>query len=99
MDRLEIPVRTGRVTIDLEGCKGCTTLACVKACALFGTGLFRVEHGRPALVFDKDEAKRRCNECLGCERFCQACGQGALHIELDMFGLQAREEESGGNPG
>jgi hypothetical protein len=97
MDNLEIPVRTGRVVIDLKRCAGCTTFACVKACSLFGTGIFRVKSDRPCLVFEPEEARRRCNECLGCERFCEEYGRGALHIQLDMFGLNAREEETSGD--
>lgn len=99
MDKIQFAARTARITIDPERCEGCTTFACVKACSLFGTGIFRVEGNRPDLVFDLDEARRRCNECLGCERFCQMFGQGGLQIEVDTFGLEGTRKERSGNPG
>ena len=99
MDSLEFLIRTGKVVIDLDRCQGCETFGCVKACALFGTNLYRIENNLPALVFDPEETQRRCNECLGCEYACHQYGRGALRIELNMFGLVAREEGASGNPG
>jgi len=99
MNRLEFPVKTGKITINLDSCDSCLTLACVKACSLFGTGIYRAESSRPALVFSLEETARRCNECLGCEQFCLQYGNGAVRIELDMFGLNSLREEHDGHPG
>jgi Fe-S-cluster-containing hydrogenase component 2 len=79
--------RTGRVSIDHSRCDGCKTLACVKACSLYGAGILRVEKGKPVLSVSLDEAKRRDNECLACEMDCHFHGQRAIVISLPIEGL------------
>ncbi|MHC5053412.1 MAG: ATP-grasp domain-containing protein [Planctomycetota bacterium] len=76
--------RTGRVLVDERKCEGCTSLACVKACSLYGGYLYRVREGRMALGIPPDDVPRRCNECLACEYECRMRGQGALRIELPL---------------
>ncbi|HXZ91142.1 MAG TPA: hypothetical protein VEG61_08765 [Candidatus Dormibacteraeota bacterium] len=79
--------RTGEVTIDHNKCARCENYACIKADSLFGTGLLRIQGNKPVLATNSDEAKRICSECLACEIYCQAYGNGGLRIKLDMFGL------------
>ena len=83
----EFSFRTGKVIIDYEKCKECDTYACVKADSLFGTGILRIQNGQPTLVSTPEEAARRCNECLGCELYCQVYGKGGCTIVLDPLGL------------
>ncbi|MBI5956474.1 MAG: hypothetical protein HY871_05680 [Chloroflexi bacterium] len=79
--------RTGRVSIDHEKCLGCMTFACAKACSLYGSGILRVEKGKPVLNIPLEEAKRRCIECLACEIDCSLQGQQAITISLPIAGL------------
>lgn len=79
--------RTGEVSIDHSKCAGCKNYACIKADSLFGTGLLRIEAGKPVLTTSSEDAKRLCSECLACELYCQAYGNAGLHIKLDMLGL------------
>ena len=88
MSSVEFPFRTGKVTIDLRKCEDCRTFACVKACSLFGTSILRMAEGKPSLIPTCDEARRRCNECLACERFCKEYGAGGLEIDLPIPGLE-----------
>lgn len=87
MSLYEFRFRTGRVIIDHEKCQGCKSYPCIKACTLFGTNILRVEDGKPVLIPGFEEAKRRCNECLACELYCQDYGAKGLTMELGMFGL------------
>ncbi|MHC4251475.1 MAG: ATP-grasp domain-containing protein [Planctomycetota bacterium] len=80
----EYVFRTGRVLVDEKLCEGCTSLACVKACSLYGGYLYRVRDGRMALGIPPDAVPKRCNECLACEYECRVRGQGALRIELPL---------------
>ena len=80
--------RTGKVIIDYERCEECHNYACVKADSIFGVGLLRIQEGKPLLVTSPEEAKRRCNECLGCELYCQSYGNKGCRIELDTFGIE-----------
>jgi len=80
--------RTGRVSIDSAKCAGCPTFACVKACSLYGSGILRVEGGRPALSIPLEETRRRCLECLACEVGCWLQGRQAVTISLPMAGLE-----------
>lgn len=77
--------RTGEVLIDHNKCVQCANYACLKADSLFGTGVLRIRHGRPVLTTTLDDAKRLCNECLTCELYCQAYGNGGVRIVLDQF--------------
>jgi hypothetical protein len=88
MAGFEFEFRTGKVIIDYDQCKNCTSYACVKADSIFGTNILSIQNGRPALVTTTEEAKRRCNECLGCEIYCQSYGNKGIKIVLDMFGLE-----------
>jgi hypothetical protein len=88
MAGLEFEFRTGRVVIDYDRCKHCTSYACVKADSIFGTSILRIQDGKPALVTSPEEAKRRCNECLGCEIYCQSYGKKGIKIVLETFGLE-----------
>ncbi len=84
----EFETRTGRIAIDLEQCRGCKSFACIKACSLYGSGILRLERGRPALAVEPDEAKRRCLECLACELDCRLQALQALSISLPIEGLE-----------
>lgn len=88
MSTREFTFRTGSITIDYAKCADCRTHDCVSACAKFGTTLYRLEGGRPALVYAGEETGRRCIEDLACERYCQDDGNKGLAIHLDMFGLE-----------
>ncbi len=95
MTTLEFPFRTGKVTIDLEKCRGCQSYDCVEACARFGGNLFKVEDGLPVLIPSAEEAGRRCIEDLACELYCQDNGNKGLQITLDMFGLDEYRRKVG----
>jgi hypothetical protein len=88
MAKYEFEFRTGKVMIDYVRCRACTTYACVKADSIFGTGILRIQGGKPVLVTSPEEAKRRCNECLGCEIYCQLYGNKGCKIELEKFGFE-----------
>ncbi len=79
--------KTGSVVIDAALCEGCESLACVKACSLYGGYLYRVQDGRRVLGIPLDEVPRRCTECCACEYECQRRGQKALTITLPIEGL------------
>ena len=83
----EFEFRTGKVSIDHSKCTHCTTHACAKACSLYGTGILRIQEGRPLLGIGVDEAKRLCIECLACEHYCLSEGQEAITIALPIAGL------------
>jgi len=74
--------RTGSVFVDDARCEGCTSLACVKACSMYGGYLYRVEDGKMVLGIPEEQVPRACNECLACEYECRMRGQGALRLEL-----------------
>jgi succinyl-CoA synthetase beta subunit len=76
--------RTGRVLVDDKRCEGCESLACVKACSMYGGYLFRVDAGKMVLGIPEDTVPRACNECLSCEYECRTRGQGALRLELPV---------------
>lgn len=95
MTTLEFSFRTGKVTIDQEKCRTCDSYACVKACSLFGTNLYRIEDGKPVLIADSQETGRRCIEDLSCELYCQTYGNKGLSIVLDMFGLDEYRQRIG----
>jgi NAD-dependent dihydropyrimidine dehydrogenase PreA subunit len=95
MTILEFKFRTGSITIDYEKCVGCQTHDCVSACQKFGTTLYRLENGRPVLVYSPEETGRRCIEDLACEMYCQSDGNKGLHIYLDMFGLDEYRKKVG----
>ena len=88
MANYEFEFRTGKVIIDHERCKECRNYACVKADSLFGVGILRIQDGKPVLVTSPEDAKKRCNECLGCELYCQAYGNQGCKIELETFGIE-----------
>lgn len=87
-DKLEFNSKTGRVIINYNKCDGCSTFACVKACSLYGRGILRIRGGRVVLVINKEEAGRRCIECLACEVQCLLHGNSALKIILPIGGLE-----------
>jgi len=95
MSILEFPFRTGKVTIDYQKCQTCQNYACVKACSLFGTTLYRIQEGKPVLIFSREETGRRCIEDLTCEMYCQEFGNKGLKIELDMLGLDEYRRKIG----
>jgi len=90
--------RTGRVSIDQGKCDGCTTFACVKACSLYGSGILRVEGGKPVLAIPREETKRRCIECLACEIDCYFQGKQAITISLPIAGLEEFRRAVHGHP-
>jgi succinyl-CoA synthetase beta subunit len=75
--------RTGRILVDERKCAGCRSLACVKACSLYGGYIYRVRDGKMALGIPPEDVPRGCTECLACEHECRFRGQGALSIELN----------------
>ena len=77
--------RTGKVTIDHEKCAKCTNYACIKADSLFGTGVLRIQNGKPVLATSLEDAQRICNECLACEIYCKFYAREALQINLDKL--------------
>jgi dissimilatory sulfite reductase (desulfoviridin) alpha/beta subunit len=95
MDGIEFSFRTGKITIDYEKCRECQNMACVKACSLFGTTLYRIQQGKPVLIFNHEETGRRCIEDLTCELYCQEYGNKGLKIELDMLGLDEYRKKVG----
>jgi len=95
MSTLELPFRTGKVTIDLEKCRSCQNHPCIDACIKFGGSLFKIENGLPALISGVEESGRRCIEDLACERYCQDTGNKGLMITLDMFGLDEYRNKIG----
>jgi len=84
--------RTGRVCIDHEKCQGCGSLACVKACSLYGSGILRAQAGKPVLAIPVQETRRRSTECLACEIECYFHGQQAIVISLPIVGLEEARE-------
>jgi succinyl-CoA synthetase beta subunit len=76
--------RTGAVLVDERQCVGCRSLACVKACSLYGGYLYRVRNGKMILGIPPETVPRQCTECLSCEYECHLRGQGALNIVLPM---------------
>jgi hypothetical protein len=93
----EFEFRTGKVSIDHGKCTNCATYACVKACSLYGSGILRVQQGKPLLAIEVDEAKRLCMECLACEHDCLFEGQKAITIVLPILGLDALRRREHGN--
>lgn len=87
---MEFESRTGRVTIDDGKCPNCNVYACVKACSLYGTSLYRInlKTKKPEFVYNKDDLKRLCTECLGCEQECFLKGLNAITILLPMPELE-----------
>jgi hypothetical protein len=79
--------RTGEVLIDQSACAECETHACLKADRLFGTSVLRLQNGKPTLALSAEDAVRVCNECLGCEIYCQMYGNKGLVIRLDGIGI------------
>ncbi|MBM4429329.1 MAG: hypothetical protein FJ026_03150 [Chloroflexi bacterium] len=80
--------RTGSISIDHIKCESCKSLACVKACSLYGAGILKVERGKPVLNVTAEEAKRRDTECLACELDCHFRGQQAIVISMPVAGLE-----------
>jgi hypothetical protein len=89
------PFRTGEITIDYKKCAKCKNYACVKADSLFGTSVLRIQNKKPVLATNPDDAKRLCNECLTCELYCKAYGNGGLRIKIDMYGLDEYRKRRG----
>ncbi len=95
MAGFEFPFRTGKIAIDYDKCAACATHDCVPACQKFGTTLYRLENGRPVLMYSLEETGRRCIEDLSCEIYCQSHGNKGLVINLDMFGLEEYRKKIG----
>jgi hypothetical protein len=92
---LEFEFRTGRVTIDYDKCIAPTCgFACVKADRFYGRNVLKILDQKPVLAVTPEEAKRLCNECLGCEIHCQLHATGAIHIELPLAGLKEYKMKS-----
>jgi succinyl-CoA synthetase beta subunit len=84
--------RTGRILVDERKCDDCRSLACVKACSLYGGYVYRVRGGKMVLGIPPQDMPRGCTECLACEHECLLRGRGALSIELHPL-------EGGGSEG
>ena len=95
MADIVLPTRTGQITIDVEKCRDCRVFSCVKACSLFGTNILRIEDGKPSPIPSLEEFPRRCNECVGCELYCQEYGKGGLRITLPIPGLSEAVTSAG----
>ncbi|MEM3404685.1 MAG: hypothetical protein QXJ17_09130 [Nitrososphaeria archaeon] len=87
-----IQFRTGEILIDFEACRACKNYACIKADRLFGTSVLRLQDGKPVAAVNPDEFQRVCNECLGCEIYCQLFGNKGLTIKLNSIGLEEYRE-------
>jgi len=87
---MEFESRTGKVTVDDRKCPECGTYACVKACSLYGTTLYRInlKAKKPEFIYCKEDLKRLCSECLGCEQECYLRGLKAIAIDLPMPELE-----------
>ena len=79
--------RTGSIHIDESMCDACTSLACVKACSMYGGYLYRAKEGRRILGISLEDVPRRCTECCACEYECRVRGEGALTLRLPIEGL------------
>lgn len=95
---LSLKTRTGSISIDHNKCEGCKSLACVKACSLFGAGILKVERGKPVLNVSAEEARRRDTECLACELECYLRGQQAIVISMPVSGLDEYRRGNHGHP-
>lgn len=86
---LEFDFRTGKVIINYKNCVAPRCgFACVKADRFYGRNVLKIANGKPVLAVTLEEAKRLCNECLGCEIHCQLHSSNAIRIELPLFGLE-----------
>ncbi len=85
----EFEFRTGKVSIDHNKCRQCTSFACVKACSLYGRGILRVQNKKPVLSPDPEDVKKGlCIEDLSCEYECSFRGRKALKITLPIQRLE-----------
>lgn len=76
---------TGKILIDHARCGDCAGKPCIEACS---PGVLTIEEGKPVLAISSEDAQRgKCTECLACELACEFHGNGALHIELPIHGL------------
>lgn len=89
---LKFETKTGTIEIDQEKCENCKTYACIKACSQYGRDILTLEGGKPVLRQDREEVKRRGNECLSCEEACRLKGENAITIKMPIKGL---DEEGG----
>jgi hypothetical protein len=81
----EFNSRTGRITINHVECPSCESYACVKACERYGSGILKVESGKPVLSITREEAEKGgCVECLSCEYECWFRGRKAITITLSL---------------
>lgn len=93
----EFEFRTGKISIAHDDCTDCTTQGCINACNLYGSGILKLQEGKPVLAVRADEAKRLCTECLACEQECLLRGQKALTIVLPILGLDEYRRSKLGN--
>ena len=97
---LEFEFRTGKVLIDYAKCIAPKCgFACVKADRFYGRNVLKILDQKPVLAVTPEEAKRLCNECLGCEIHCQLHATGAIHIELPLIGLEEYKTRSARSSG
>jgi succinyl-CoA synthetase beta subunit len=75
---------TGQVSFDHAVCRTCESKVCVKECA---SQILRLEQGVPMLAVSREEARRRCMECLACEVDCYFLGAGGGRVDLPIPGL------------
>ncbi|MEM2901665.1 MAG: hypothetical protein QXO32_02890 [Candidatus Bathyarchaeia archaeon] len=81
----EFNSRTGRITINHDECLACESHACVKACKQYGSGILKIESGKPILSITREEAEKGgCVECLSCEYECWFKGRKAIVIDLPL---------------
>ncbi len=92
---MEFEERTIKVIIDDAKCQGCQTHVCVEACKRFDRGILQLVDGKPGVTHSAEELKRLGTECLACEFACRQRGNGAIHIEVPIPGLDAYRARHG----
>ncbi len=92
---MEFSEKTIKIIIDEEKCEGCTTHACVDACAKYSRGILVLKDGKPGVEDSPEELARKGTECLGCEYECWFRGNKAITIEAPIEGLDEYREKHG----
>jgi len=82
-DAVSYPIAGGRVWIDQGAWR-----ASAPAIVANSYGLFRDDHGRPALAVSPEELMKKDSELIACEVECRNIGTEGLFVELDIPGLQ-----------
>jgi succinyl-CoA synthetase beta subunit len=81
---MSFPVKGGTVWIDLAAWKTSAPAIISRA-----NGLFRDDSGKPALTVSPDAFLSKDSDLIACEVECRRNGIDAVHVELDIPGLDA----------